>query len=277
MRGTRSRPAFVATGALLAAFLAAVAAPAAAAQTQLPAKPQTASLDSDAPPGSPPHWLPSEQWVMQHWLPYDERRLYRLLGVTRGDIWRLLRDDTRTIAQLAQRRGWEPQTLARALVAPWRGHLRDPARLAVLQSRALRTLTQGHLSQHIFFHSLHQNAIPDNAPAIFGTTSRSEFQQLRRSELSPLQICRLNGFSRAHAQGTAERTLQGRPRRARRGDTGVPGEDPAAPPAAPGPALASADALQRPAAAQAAAQLDRHRVELLQQRRAVGARHARRL
>ncbi len=28
------------------------------------AKPQTASLDSEAPPGSPPHWLPNEPWVM---------------------------------------------------------------------------------------------------------------------------------------------------------------------------------------------------------------------
>ena len=30
---------------------------------------------------------------MQHWLPYDERRLYGLLGVDRGDIWRWLRGD----------------------------------------------------------------------------------------------------------------------------------------------------------------------------------------
>lgn len=205
MAGRGYRPFFFALGILLAAL----AAPGgASAQSQLPAKPQTASLDSDAPPGAPPHWLPGEPWVMQHWLPYDERRLYKLLGVSRGDIWRLLRDDTRSIAQLAQSRGWDPKELARALVAPWRGQLRDPKRLALLESRALRTLTQGHLSQHMFFHSLHQNAIPDNAPAIFGTTSREEFQQLRRSELSPLQICRLNGFSRAHAQDTAERTLR---------------------------------------------------------------------
>src|SRR4051794_11430972 len=126
------------------------------------AKPQTTSLDSEAPPGSPPHWLPNETWVMQHWLPYDETRLYALLGVTRGDTWRWLRDDTRNLAGLAALHGYaDPHALARALVAPWQGRLRDPARLALLESRALRTLTQGHLSQHIFFHSLHQNAIPD--------------------------------------------------------------------------------------------------------------------
>ena len=183
-----------------------LAAPA-AAQTQVPAKPQTKSLDSDAPAGAPPHWLPNENWVMQHWLPYDETRLYALLGIDRGDVWRWLRDDTRTLADLARLHGWEPAALARELVAPWRGHLREPKRLAVLESRALRTLTQGHLSQHMFFHSLHQNAIPDAAPKIFGT-STSQFRDLRRSEYSPLMICRLNGLSRTHAVSSAEETLR---------------------------------------------------------------------
>jgi Tol biopolymer transport system component len=171
------------------------------------AKPQTKSLDSEAPPGSPPHWLPNETWVMQHWLPYDETRLYSLLGVDRGDIWRWLRDDTRNLAGLAALHGWDAHDLARELVAPWRGKLREPGRLALLESRALRTLTQGHLSQHIFFHSLHQDAIPNAAPAIFGT-STTRFRYLRRSELSPLMICRLNGKSRSHAQAAAEQTLR---------------------------------------------------------------------
>jgi Tol biopolymer transport system component len=176
------------------------------AEAQL-AKPQTVSLDSEAPPGAPPHWLPNERWVMQHWIPYDETRLYELLGVTRQDIWDWLRDDTHNIAELAAQRGWEARALARALVAPWRGKLREPHRLAVLETRALRTLTQGHLAQHIFFHSLHQDAIPDAAPEIFGT-STERFRFLRRSELSPLMICRLNGHSRAHAQESAERALR---------------------------------------------------------------------
>ena len=193
--------------ALILAVLAAAATPA-SAQVQLPAKPQTVSLDSDAPPGSPPHWLPGEQWVMQHWLPYDERRLYSLLGVDRGAIWRMLRDDTRNLAQLAQDQGWEPGALARELVAPWRGKLRNPERLALLERRALRTLTQGHLAQHLFFHSLHQEAIPSHATKIFGVASRAEWSTLRRSELSPLQICRLNGLPRGHAQEQAAATLR---------------------------------------------------------------------
>ncbi len=190
--------------ALLTLIAVLLAASPASAQT---AKPQTASLDSDAPPDAPPHWLPNERWVMQHWIPYDETRLYRLLGVTRDEIWHWLRDDTRNLAGLAAERGFQAPALARELVAPWRGRLRDPERLALLESRALRTLTQGHLAQHIFFHSLHQDAIPDAAPEIFGT-STTRFRYLRRSELSPLMICRLNGLSRAHAQAAAERALR---------------------------------------------------------------------
>ena len=193
----------VATSVVL--FGVAAAAP---AQTPVPAEPQTRSLDSEAPPGAPPHWLPNEEWVMQHWLPYDEERLYRLLRMKRATVWRWLRDDTRALADLAVERGWDPAELARELVAPWEGRLVDPHRLALLERRALRTLTQGHLAQHVFFHSLHQNAVPDNAPAIFGTASREQFQLLRRSELSPLQICRLNGLSGDHAQREAERALR---------------------------------------------------------------------
>ena len=93
---------------------------------------------------------------------------------------------------------------ARELVAPWQGKTaRAAAAWRCCESRALRTLTQGHLSQHMFFHSLHQDAIPDAAPEIFGT-STTRFRDLRRSELSPLMICRLNGLSRAHAQDAAE-------------------------------------------------------------------------
>ena len=135
--------------ALTIAALGVLAAPA-AAQLQVPARTQTTSLDSEAPKGAPPHWLPGETWVMMHWLPYDEERLYALLGADRGTIWRQLRDDTRTLAQLAEQRGWEPQALARELVAPWRSQLRDPARLALLERRALLHADPGpHGAAHV--------------------------------------------------------------------------------------------------------------------------------
>ena len=59
----------------------------------------------------------------------------------------------------------------------------------------VRTITQGHLSQHLFFHSLHQFAIPSRAPQIFGMSDQA-FRDVRRTlELSPLTIARLHGRS----------------------------------------------------------------------------------
>src|SRR5918992_956389 len=83
---------------IVAVALVALLAPAAAASA--------ASTDSEAPPTAPPHWLPPEAWVYNHWIPYDEGRLYRLLRITRSDLWQQLRDDRRNVAGLARRRGW---------------------------------------------------------------------------------------------------------------------------------------------------------------------------
>jgi Tol biopolymer transport system component len=93
-------------------------------------------------------------------------------------------------------------------VAPWRRRV-SAARLATLRDRASRTLTQGHLAQHVFFHSLHQFAIPSEAPAIFGV-SDVEFRALRREELSPLQIGLLHGRSPARVQERCAAVLRER-------------------------------------------------------------------
>jgi Tol biopolymer transport system component len=198
--------------AVLAA--AAVLAPAATAGA--------ASTDSEAPATAPPHWLPPEAWVYNHWVPYDEGRLYRLLRITRADLWQQLRDDRRNVAQLARRRGWrDVDRLAGALVAPWRSEV-SSARLAILRSRARRTLTQGHLAQHLFFHSLHQFAIASEAPAIFGVAD-ARFRALRREqELSPLTIARLHGRSPARVEALSIGVLRGQARTGVRGQAITP-------------------------------------------------------
>ncbi len=168
-----------------------------------------ASFDSEAPVTAPAHWLPPEDWVYNHWLPYDEGRLYALLGVSRGAIWRQLRDDRHNLAQLAARHGWpSPQKLAAALVAPRKASV-APATFAQLRSRALRTITQGHLSQHLLFHSLHQFSIPSEAPEIFGV-SDAQFRALRRGEQSPLEIGRLHGRSPSRVQARSAAVLRER-------------------------------------------------------------------
>lgn len=169
----------------------------------------TRSPDSLAPRGAPAHWLPPESWVYNHWLPFDERRLYALLGITREILWDQLRDDRRTLAQLAARRGWpDSRRLASALVAPEHPAGSGPSR-KLLEARAVRAITQGHLAQHLFFHSLHQFAIPSEAPKLFGVTD-VRFRELRREELSPLTVAQLHGRSPGQVEALAIAVLRDR-------------------------------------------------------------------
>jgi hypothetical protein len=46
---------------------------------------QTAAQDPAAPPGSSARWLPCERRAMLHCIPYDERRPFRLLAITREE------------------------------------------------------------------------------------------------------------------------------------------------------------------------------------------------
>ncbi|MEA2188151.1 MAG: hypothetical protein QOK16_3162, partial [Solirubrobacteraceae bacterium] len=78
-----------------------------------------AAQDSAAPDGADPSWLPNEEWVNMLWLPFDEQRLERVLGRTRGEIFRWTRiDASNTLAQLGRRRGMSPDEVASRLVAP---------------------------------------------------------------------------------------------------------------------------------------------------------------
>jgi hypothetical protein len=121
---------------------------------------------------------------------------------------RWLRDDHRhTLAGLARRRGREPRALAAALVAPWRGRV-PPAHHAELRRRALRTLTQGHLSQHIPFHPFHTPAIAERARWLFGV-SPLRFQRLRLAGHSPRSIAVAHGRSEDQVASRTMRILRG--------------------------------------------------------------------
>jgi hypothetical protein len=176
----------------------------------LPAAAQAA--DSHAPQGARLDWLPSDEWVMSSWLPYDEARLYALVHTDRAEVDAWL-DDHRTLGQLARRRGWASQrALAHALVAP-RLHAVRPSMRRVLERRALDTLTQAHMANHVIFHVFHTPAIADNARTIFGIRPAT-FRHLRDSGLSPTAIAKRSGRTRAGAQARLAALLKARGQRA---------------------------------------------------------------
>jgi hypothetical protein len=169
--------------ALIAALFLLLAAPAAA-------------HDSEAPRNADHRWLPAERWVQKHWLPYDEARLYALLGVDTPTVFRWLANDHRTLAQLARRRGVSPRGLAKRLLEPRRASLSE-REYRVLRARAERTLSQGHLAQHVFFHVFHGSHLNGHEDGhiehLFGV-DRHEYRRLRQERgLSPFAIARRSG------------------------------------------------------------------------------------
>jgi len=193
-------------GLLAAAGLAGAQAP--PTDRGIPAPIAGRAPDSDAPPGSAPHWLPHDMWVHLHWVPFDEARLQQLLKASRSELWDWLRHDVQTLAELGARRGYDsPRALAAALVAP-RANDVSPAMGRELRARTLRVLLQGHLSQHLIFHSLHQEAGPGAADELFGVPDTEAFQLLRRLDLSPLRIGRTHGRTRAQMQRGLEHELR---------------------------------------------------------------------
>ncbi|MBI4897720.1 MAG: hypothetical protein HY827_05065 [Actinobacteria bacterium] len=151
--------------------------------------------DSHAPPGARDRWLPCESWVMFHWMPFSERKLYRLTGISREEFRRYIKDDDHhTLGKLVQRHGKDPDAVVAGLVSDWNGRI-DDVRLAELTRRANELMTQGHLAQHVFFHYFHDPAIALNSAWIFGVRS-ADFQRARLQGWSPAEIADHTGRSR---------------------------------------------------------------------------------
>jgi hypothetical protein len=134
--------------------------------------------------------------VQKHWLPYDESELYAILGTDTRGVFEWLSNDHRTLAQLAERRGVDPRTLAKRLLEPRRASL-SAREYSVLRERAQRTLTQGHLAQHVFFHVFHGSHLTGHEDGhihhLFGV-DRHEYRRLRQKKrMSPFQIARHGG------------------------------------------------------------------------------------
>lgn len=170
--------------------------------------PSASAADSHAPKGARLDWLPTDEWVMSSWLPYDEQRLYDLLGTSRAELSTWL-NDRRGLGDLARERGHRSlRVLADRLVAG------APARRrATLRRRALATLTQPHLANHVVFHIFHTPAIADASARVFGVRPQT-FRRLRAQGLSPAAIGARGGRSAVAVRGSLRRLLRARADRA---------------------------------------------------------------
>lgn len=161
--------------------------------------PVASAADSHAPQGARIDWLPSDEWVMSSWLPYDEQRLFDLLDTSRAELDAYL-DDHRGLGDLARARGHRS---LRALAARLGG------RSAVRRRRALDTLTQPHLANHVLFHVFHTPAIANASARVFGVRPAT-FRRLRIQGLSPARIGARGGRSRAQVTASLRALLRRR-------------------------------------------------------------------
>jgi hypothetical protein len=155
--------------------------------------PTATAHDSLAPRGAPHQWLPVEEWVFRHWVPFDERALTRALKLRGHELEAYLYNDHNALADLARWRGIGLNELTTRLLAPWGATLTERQR-AVLRDHTLRLLTQGHLAQHVLFHTFHTVGLETMTRQLFGVT-HPRFRALREQRNTPLTIARRHAIS----------------------------------------------------------------------------------
>lgn len=122
--------------------------------------------DSAAPAGTTdPLWLPDEEWVMERWVPFDEVRLYRALGMTRMDVYLFLKAGRGSLSDLAAQR--RVKLTAAALLEGRRKQV-DAATYRLLVARTRRLLSQRHLAEHVLGHPWHRWSLMQHLTDVFG-------------------------------------------------------------------------------------------------------------
>jgi hypothetical protein len=143
--------------------------------------------DTHAPDGARDRWLPCESWVMFHWVPFDQARLWEITGIKKLEFRHYIADDDHhTLASLIEQHGKDPDTIVKRLMEQWEGKLPDE-KLSELTRRTNELMTQGHLSQHVFFHYFHDPLLAMNSNWIFNLPA-GDFHRARLQGFSPSEI-----------------------------------------------------------------------------------------
>jgi hypothetical protein len=185
------RLAVLLTCALLCAALAAAAAARGHEQASAPAA-GAVRPDPGAPAGATADWLPDEPWVLEHWLPYRERDLLRIAGMTRADIRAEI--GRRALSEMLRRRRRSPEAVLSAVLRPVRREY--PRAFAVLAERARRTFGHRHLLEHLLFHPLHNDSLHAYVPAALGI-GWAEIAALEGEGRTLVEVARSRGVSGA--------------------------------------------------------------------------------
>lgn len=168
--------------------------------------PTSAQLRADpaAPPGASADWLPSEEWVMERWLPFDQTDLLAMLGLDAPALWKLIGRTGRSIDGVAAARGVPRHRLAHRLVNA-RSSQFDATPRHVLITRANRVLSQPHLAEHVLFHPFHTWSVLRNTREVFGVPQAAFDDLLQRRHLSFIEIASTAGIDRAELRRRALR------------------------------------------------------------------------
>jgi hypothetical protein len=124
-------------------------------------------------------------------LPLEEPELAAAPGTDAAGIRSFLADDAHVLATLARRRGWKLDPLVRRFTRRFDGRV-PRVRLAKPRRRTKRMLTQGHVAQHVLFHTFHGAAVPAHALELFGIP-RDGFLAARQAGSTPAGIARALG------------------------------------------------------------------------------------
>lgn len=143
--------------------------------------------DSHAPPGASPNWLPSDEWVMERWMPFEEKALTQTMRMSREEIYEELKLRPKNLAEIARERGIALS--AKRLLASRRTRVKG-SRWHDLVRRAELMLSQRHLAEHVIGHTFHHDSIWRDPEAIWGPT----FHALWSENLAISEISRRSGI-----------------------------------------------------------------------------------